>query len=53
MESSFRNAGDAICVTAAGTSLLYIWYLDCIREDYTSEKNSAIKTVYVMQTWQN
>ena len=48
MEINFRNDGNAICVTAAGISLPYIWYLDCIGEDYTSEKNKEIKSVYVM-----
>ena len=48
MEINFRNDGNAICVTAAGMSLPYIWYLDCIGEDYSSEKNKTIKSVYVM-----
>lgn len=48
MEINFRNDGNAICVTAAGISLPYIWYLDCIGEDYTSERSKTIKSVYVM-----
>lgn len=48
MEINFRNDGNAICVTAAGVSLPYIWYLDCIDEDYSKEKNNQIKSVYVM-----
>ena len=48
MEINFRNDGNAICVTAAGMSLPYIWYLDCIGEDYTSERSKTIKSVYVM-----
>lgn len=48
MEINFRNDGNAICVTAAGMSLPYIWYLDCIGKDYTKESNKEITPVYVM-----
>ena len=48
MEINFRNDGNAICVTAAGMSLPYIWYLDCIGKDYSQEKSNKIKPVYVM-----
>lgn len=48
MEMNFRNDGNAICVTAAGMSLPYIWYLDCIGRDYSIEADKAIKPVYVM-----
>lgn len=48
MEINFRNDGNAICVTAAGVSLPYIWYLDCIDKDYSEEKNRIIRPVYVM-----
>lgn len=48
MEINFRNDGNAICVTAAGMSLPYIWYLNCIGEDYSQESNKEIKSVYVM-----
>lgn len=48
MEINFRNDGNAICVTAAGMSLPYIWYLDCIGADYSDEKNKSIRPVYVM-----
>lgn len=48
MEINFRNDGNAICVTAAGMSLPYIWYLDCIGEDYYSESKKTISPVYVM-----
>ena len=48
MEINFRNDGNAICVTASGMSLPYIWYLDCIGADYLSESSKAIKPVYVM-----
>lgn len=48
MEINFRNDGNAICVTAAGMSLPYIWYLDCIGADYSEERNKIINPVYVM-----
>lgn len=48
LEINFRNDGNAICVTAAGMSLPYIWYLDCIGKDYSQEKSNKIKPVYVM-----
>ena len=48
MEINFRNDGNAICVTAAGMSLPYIWYLDCTGKDYTKECNKEITPVYVM-----
>lgn len=48
MEINFRNDGNAICVTAAGMSLPYIWYLDCIGRAYSEESNKKIKSVYVM-----
>lgn len=48
MEINFRNDGNAICVTAAGMSLPYIWYLDCIGSDYIQERDKDINPVYVM-----
>lgn len=48
MEINFRNDGNAICVTAAGMSLPYIWYLDCLGLDYGDELNKLITPVYVM-----
>lgn len=48
MEMNFRNDGNAICVLAAGMSLPYIWYLDCLGIDYSEEKAKEIKSVYVM-----
>lgn len=48
MEINFRNDGNAICVTAAGMSLPYIWYLDSAGKDYTEETNKEISPVYVM-----
>ena len=48
MEINFRNDGNAICVTAAGMSLPYIWYLGSIGEDYSMELERKISPVYVM-----
>ncbi len=48
MEINFRNDGNAICVTAAGMSLPYIWYLYCIGADYSEEANKDINPVFVM-----
>ena len=48
MEINFRNDGNAICVTAAGMSLPYIWYLDCKGENYSKESNKKLSPVYVM-----
>ena len=49
MEMNFRNDGNAICVTAAGINLPYIWYLANTKGDYESElKKSLFKAVYVM-----
>ena len=48
MEINFRNDGNAICVTAAGISLPYIWYLDCNGKDYSKESKKKISPVYVM-----
>ena len=47
MEINFRNDGNAICVTAAGVNLPYIWYLNAIGHDFKSEIKE-IKSVYVM-----
>ena len=48
MEINFRNDGNAICVTASGMSLPYIWYLDCIEANYSDERNKRVDSVYVM-----
>lgn len=47
MEINFRNDGNAICVLEAGINLPYIWYLHKSGQDYYSEKNKRVKTVYV------
>ena len=47
-EMNFRNDGNAVCVTKAGTNLPYIFYLSQIGEDFHSElHNSTISTVYL------
>ena len=48
MEMNFRNDGNAICVTASGLSLPYIWYLDCVGGDLVEEMNNTVNPVYVM-----
>lgn len=48
MEINFRNDGNAICVTAAGVNLPYIWYLSCIGGDYRCEINKKITPKFVM-----
>ena len=48
MEINFRNDGNAICVTAAGVNLPYIWYLSCIGKDYSAEVNKQIIPKYIM-----
>ena len=48
MEINFRNDGNAICTTAAGISLPYVWYLSCLAKDYTEEVQKVLKSVYVM-----
>lgn len=37
LEMNFRNDGNGIVVTAAGTNLPYIWYLYCTGDDYLHE----------------
>ena len=49
MEINFRNDGNAICVTAAGVNLSYIWYLFKTGQDYKSYlSKTTIQPVYVM-----
>lgn len=49
MEINFRNDGNAICVTAAGINLPYIWYLYNAGEEYHNElDNSMVRPVYIM-----
>lgn len=48
MEINFRNDGNAICVTASGVNLPYIWFLSCIGEDYKEETDKQISPKYVM-----
>lgn len=49
MEMNFRNDGNAICVTASGTNLPYIWYLANIGENYKNElERSTFRSLYAM-----
>lgn len=48
MEINMRNDGNAICVTAAGVNLPYIWYRYCIGEDYRYEVQNKIRDIFVM-----
>jgi predicted ATP-grasp superfamily ATP-dependent carboligase len=48
MEINFRNDGNAICVTASGVNLPYIWYMACIGKDYRKELERTVRPVYVM-----
>lgn len=49
MEINFRNDGNAICVTASGVNLPYIWYLYQAGGDYKGEiSKSSVNQVYVM-----
>ena len=41
LEMNFRNEGNGIVVTAAGTNLPYIWYLYCTGGDYQKEIASS------------
>lgn len=48
MEINFRNDGNAICVTASGVNLPYVWYLSCIGENYHEEAGKQIVPKYVL-----
>ena len=41
LEMNFRNDGNAVCVTASGTNLPYIWYLSNNDGDYCQELAKA------------
>ena len=43
MEITFRNDGNAICVTEAGVNLPYIWYLSSVDKDYMEEALKEVK----------
>jgi D-aspartate ligase len=47
LEMNFRNDGNGIVATAAGTNLPYIWYLYCTGDDYKME----IASSYVKETY--
>ena len=48
MEINFRNDGNAICVTAAGVNLPYIWYLSCTGKNYLNEARLMVTPKYIM-----
>lgn len=48
MEINFRNDGNAICATASGCNLPYIWYLWNIGENYLQEVPSRINKIFLM-----
>ena len=49
MEINFRNDGNAICVTAAGVNLPYIWYLaNTLSGSFSHENFTKVSTVFVM-----
>lgn len=48
MEINFRNDGNAICTTAAGVCLPYIWYMSCLGLDYSEEAQKEVSPIYVM-----
>lgn len=48
-EMNFRNDGNAICQTAAGMNIPYIYYLYYSGADWKAEvANSSVKTTYLM-----
>ena len=54
MEINFRNDGNAICVTASGVNLPYIWFLNQTGGDYEGEiAKSTVKSVYVMPEFED
>lgn len=49
LEINLRNDGNAICVTAAGVNLPYIWYSYCIgTKAWQQEATRIVHEVYVM-----
>ena len=49
MEINMRNDGNAICVTASGVNLPYIWYCHCIKsEEWIQEASNRVREVLVM-----
>lgn len=53
METNFRNDGNAICVTAAGVNLPYIWYKYCMNGDYLIEKLGIRSIIYANPFFSN
>lgn len=48
MEINFRNDGNAICVTASGINLPYIWYAAQMGLPYSEEREKEIQDVLVI-----
>lgn len=49
MEINMRNDGNAICVTASGVNLPYIWYCHCIKsEEWIQEASNRVREILVM-----
>lgn len=49
MEINMRNDGNAICVTASGVNLPYIWYCHCIKsEEWVQEASNRVREILVM-----
>lgn len=48
MEINFRNDGNAICVTASGINLPYIWYKTCTGQNCYDEIQRTVSPKYVM-----
>ena len=49
MEINMRNDGNAICVTAAGVNLPYIWYCHCVgSDDWEKEAARVVRETIVM-----
>lgn len=48
MEINFRNDGNAICVTAGGVNLPYIWCLNKADVGYEDELVHSFRDIYVM-----
>ena len=49
MEINMRNDGNAICVTASGVNLPYIWYCHCIKsEEWIQEASNRVREVLAM-----
>lgn len=49
LEVNFRNDGNAVAITSAGTNLPYIWYQYCSGEDYQAKlEEYCVNETYLM-----